>query len=103
MLRATRQFGPAIFVILLSFSGTSVRAQQRTMAPSDFVNWLPITDADRQLKAPLVDKDAGAEVLQWRVHVVDELLSNTDFQRVLLPLRAAQDFRRKRQGKSRHH
>ena len=83
MLRAPRLFGLAIPAILASFSGTSALAQQRTMAPSDFVNWLPITDADRQLKAPLVEKDAGAEVLEWRVHIVDELLSNTDFQRVL--------------------
>src|SRR6476646_1737913 len=83
MFRPTRQFGPAIFAILATFSGTSARAQQRTMAPSDFVNWLPISDADRQLKAPLVEKDAGAEVLEWRVHIVDELLSGGDFQRVL--------------------
>ena len=83
MLRAPRLFGLAIPAILASFSGTSALAQQRTMAPSDFVAWLPITDADRQLKAPLVEKDAGAEVLEWRVHIVDELLSNTDFQRVL--------------------
>jgi hypothetical protein len=80
MSSPSRLFGLAIPAILASFTAL---AQQRTMAPSDFVNWLPITDADRQLKAPSVDKDAGAEVLQWRVHVVDELLSNTDFQRVL--------------------
>ncbi len=82
MFRAPRVFGLAIFTIAAIFSGTSARAQQRTIAPPEFQNWLPVTDADRQLKAPLVEKDAGAEVLQWRVHVVDELLSNTDFQRV---------------------
>lgn len=82
MFRPPRQFGLAIFAILASFSGTLAFAQQRTMAPSDFVNWLPITDADRQLKAPLVEKDAGAEVLEWRVHIVDELLSGREFQRV---------------------
>nr|MDP9115237.1 DUF3857 domain-containing protein [Acidobacteriota bacterium] len=82
MLRLTRQSGLAIFTILACFSSTSARAQQRTLAPSDFVSWLPITDADRQLKAPVVDKDAGAEVLEWRVHIVDELLSGREFQRV---------------------
>src|SRR5437870_9157486 len=57
-------------------------AQQRTLAPPEFVEWLPITDADRQLKSPNVEKDAGAEILLWRVHVVDEYLSE-GFQRVL--------------------
>ena len=69
MFRPTRQFGLVIPAVLALFSGTSARAQQRTMAPSDFVNWLPITDADRQLKAPLVEKDAGAEVLEPLVPV----------------------------------
>jgi hypothetical protein len=35
------------------------------------------------MKSPVVDPNAGAEVLVWRVHVVDELLSNSDLQRVL--------------------
>ena len=53
------------------------------MAPSEFVSWLPVSDAERALKSPSVEKDAGAEVLIWRVHVVDELLgSNRDLQRV---------------------
>ncbi|HEX3746762.1 MAG TPA: DUF3857 domain-containing protein [Bryobacteraceae bacterium] len=34
--------------------------------------WEPITDADRQLHAPLVDKDAGVEAIFWKVHVEDE-------------------------------
>ena len=54
------------------------------MAPSDFIAWLPITDEERQQKAPLVEKDAGAEILLWRAHVVDELLGNNrDLQRVV--------------------
>ncbi len=73
MFRAPRLFGPVIFAIAAAFSVASASAQQKTLAPPEFQNWLPITDADRQLKAPLVEKDAGAEVLQWRVHVVDEL------------------------------
>src|SRR5258708_2159436 len=58
-------------------------AQQKQFAPPEFVTWLPITDAERQMKNSAVEKDAGAEVLFWRVHVVDELLSgNRDLQRV---------------------
>ena len=34
------------------------------------------------MKSPSVEKDAGAEILFWRVHVVDEILSNVDLQRV---------------------
>jgi len=57
--------------------------QQRTLAPPEFQAWLPITDAERGLKSPAVEKDAGAEVLLWRVHVVDELLGdNQSLQRV---------------------
>jgi hypothetical protein len=52
-----------------------VWAQQKTPPPGEFVQWLPITDSERQMKGPLVDKDAGAEILLWRVHVVDEYLS----------------------------
>src|SRR5581483_9977178 len=67
-------------VILISGSAS---AQQKTNAPSEFVSWLPVTDAERALKSPMVEKDAGAEVLVWRVHVVDELLGNNrDLQRV---------------------
>ena len=53
------------------------------MAPPEFAGWIPITDAERSLKNPSVEKDAGAEILIWRVHVVDELLgNNADLQRV---------------------
>jgi hypothetical protein len=53
------------------------------MAPVEFVSWLPITDAQRNMKSASVEKDAGAEILIWRVHVVDELLgNNADLQRV---------------------
>jgi transglutaminase-like putative cysteine protease len=42
--------------------------------------WLPITDAEKNQKAPLVDKTAGVEALFWRVHVWDEVVSS-DWQR----------------------
>jgi hypothetical protein len=56
-------------------------AQQKTSAPPEFIAWPPISDADRAQKAPMVEKDAGAEILQWRVHVVDEF-TGQDLQRV---------------------
>src|SRR5690349_20233598 len=67
---------------LLSMAAPRAGAQQKTMAPAEFVSWLPVTDAQRNLKSASVEKDAGAEILIWRVHVVDELLSNSDLQRV---------------------
>ncbi len=42
--------------------------------------WLPLTDAEREQKAPKIDKAAGAEALFWRVHVWDEVMSS-DWQR----------------------
>ena len=62
---------------------SQIPAQQKTPAPPEFVSWLPIAPAEQQMKSPVVDPNAGAEVLTWRVHVVDELLSNSDLQRVL--------------------
>lgn len=46
------------------------------------IAWLPVTDAERNMKEPVVDKDAGVEALFWRVHVRDEILARQDFQRV---------------------
>jgi hypothetical protein len=51
------------------------------MAPSEFIAWLPVSEGERTMKAPVVEKDAGAEILLWRVHVVDESLGS-DLQRV---------------------
>ncbi len=46
------------------------------------ITWLPVTDAERRMDTPVVDKDAGVEALFWRVHVVDEPVGDT-MQRVL--------------------
>ena len=46
------------------------------------ITWLPITDAERAMKAPVVEKDAGVEALFWRVHLRDEVMGQ-DLQRVL--------------------
>jgi hypothetical protein len=53
-------------------------------APATAVNiaWLPVTDAERQMSAPIVEKSAGVEALFWRVHVLDEI-QGQDLQRVL--------------------
>jgi hypothetical protein len=71
------------FAICSLFAIAPLTAQQKTRAPEEFVRWLPISDAERQQKAPQVEKDAGAEILLWRVHVVDELVGGEDLQRVL--------------------
>ena len=56
-------------------------AQQKQFAPPEFQAWPPVTDAEKGLQAPVVEKDAGAEVLVWRAHLVDEVLSR-GYQRV---------------------
>src|SRR5579862_8193699 len=75
-------FACSIVALVSGFSSNSAMAQQKTLAPSDFLAWLPITDAEHDLKAPTVEKDAGAEILFWRVHIIDEFLSGRDVQRV---------------------
>jgi hypothetical protein len=62
------------FFIIPLFSLIPASAQQSGQAPPEFVNWLPLSDSERQQPAPSVDKDAGAEILLWRVHVVDEFV-----------------------------
>jgi hypothetical protein len=69
-------------VVTALYTSQPVSAQQNTRAPVEFTNWLPISDTERELKNSVVEKDAGAEVLVWRVHVVDEYLSD-GLQRVL--------------------
>ena len=66
--------------ILIVFFAGQAMAQLQTNVPGEFVAWLPVTDAERQMKTPLVDKDAGAEVLFWHVHVVDDR-AGSDLQR----------------------
>ncbi len=68
----------AKFILTLFFlAGLSVSGQVGVN-----VSWLPITEAERSLKAPLVEKDAGVEALFWRVHVIDEF-KGQDLERVL--------------------
>jgi hypothetical protein len=37
--------------------------------------WLPISDAEMRMKAPVVDPKAGIEAIFWRVHVMDDFSS----------------------------
>jgi Domain of Unknown Function with PDB structure (DUF3857) len=57
-------------------------AQVKSPVPGEFIAWLPVSDAERALKAPMVEKDAGAEILLWHVHVVDER-QGQDLQRII--------------------
>src|SRR5208282_5158983 len=83
MPRPFLRFALSIVGIFAGICSQPGAAQQKTMAPADFTAWLPLSDAERDQKSPLVEKDAGAEILLWRVHVVDELLGdNRSFQRV---------------------
>src|SRR6185437_16214721 len=52
--------------VTLSFFAVSALSAQ----PIDTA-WLPITDAEKALKAPTVEPDAGVEGIFWRVHVED--------------------------------
>jgi hypothetical protein len=67
-----------LVIILFALASLPALAQTNTID----IAWLPITDAERNMKAPVVDKDAGVEALFWRVHVRDEVTSGRDVQRV---------------------
>jgi hypothetical protein len=60
----------------------SALAQSKAPPPPEFAGWLPITDEERSVKAPVVEKDAGAEILLWRVRVADEF-QGSDLQRIV--------------------
>jgi hypothetical protein len=65
-------------LILYFLTGLPSSAQMRAVN----ISWLPLTEAERSLKSPAVEKDAGVEALFWRVHVIDEF-KGQDLQRVL--------------------
>ena len=68
------------FACLISFSSNSLFAQTPTGINT---RWDPVTDSDRNLSAPLVDKNVGAEAIFWKVHVVDDYLNNVEPRRTL--------------------
>jgi hypothetical protein len=67
------------FVVTVLAAGC-VRAQ--APLPIDTA-WLPISNAEREMKAPLVEKDAGVEAIFWKVHVMDDVLGGQELQRIL--------------------
>src|SRR5690349_17462366 len=64
------------------FSASAFAQATNHFAPAEFQDWPQITDAEKQMRSPLVEKDAGAEVLVWKAYVVDEFLSLSTLQRV---------------------
>jgi hypothetical protein len=55
--------------LLLAWSA----AAAPTINVLNIVQWLPVTEEERNLKAPRIDPEAGAEGLFWHVWVVDSL------------------------------
>lgn len=48
-------------------------AAGQTPMPASNAFWVPVTEAEKAIKAPVVEKDAGVEALFWRVAVMDEV------------------------------
>lgn len=67
--------------IALLYVSALPRFYGETQRPID-ITWLPVTNAERNMKTPVVDKNAGVEALFWKVHVRDEVLGGRDLQRV---------------------
>ncbi len=68
-----------ILATILLISATATFADENARS---YAFYEPVTDAERQMKAPIVDPNAGVEALFWRVHVWDERFGQ-DFQRVM--------------------
>jgi len=66
-------------MVVLLWGGAAASASVNGVA---ITQWLPVSDEERNLKAPKIDPDAGAEALFWRVHIVDEM-NGRDPQTVL--------------------
>ncbi len=59
---------PILATILLIWPAAAVADKNSR----SYAFYQPVTDAERQMKAPVVDPNAGVEALFWRVHVWDE-------------------------------
>ena len=70
------------FALGATIFSAAALAQPTHQPPPEFLDWPEITEGEKQMRAPLVEKDSGAEVLVWRVHVLDEVLSRNTLQRV---------------------
>jgi hypothetical protein len=80
MRHLAEHLGNSVVIAFLAACGAA-SALAQSLQPID-IAWLPVTDAERAMKTPVVDKDAGVEALFWRVHVRDELAGGRDLQRV---------------------
>jgi hypothetical protein len=71
MRNMTSQFRrrAAFPLVLLALAGTGAFAAVPVVTADNY--WLPVTDAEIQMKAPVVDPKAGIEALFTRVHVAD--------------------------------
>ena len=68
-------------LVLLALAGARAFAATPIVPADNF--WLPITDAEMKLKAPIVDKNAGVEALFTRIHVADDFSASSDeFHRI---------------------
>ena len=67
--------------LLLLLAALPAAAQSRAAIDT---TWLPVTDAERSLASPVVEKNAGVEALFWTIHVQDEMSSDgRGYERVL--------------------
>ncbi len=68
-------------LLLLLLAALPAAAQSRAAIDS---TWLPVTDAERSLASPVVEKNAGVEALFWTIHVQDEMSGDgRGYERVL--------------------
>lgn len=72
LVRMVRLFALLSSITLVSYGQAPLAAVE--------IGWLPVTEAEKALKEPSVEKTAGVEAIFWREHVWDELLSQ-DWQR----------------------
>jgi hypothetical protein len=63
------------FPLVLAALAMSLAVPALAAPPEAFfsTDWLPVTDAERQMSAPVVEKGAGVEALFWRTWVDDNL------------------------------
>ncbi|MBM3757396.1 MAG: DUF3857 domain-containing protein, partial [Acidobacteria bacterium] len=66
--------------LFLLLSSITVSSYGQAPLAAVEIAWLPVTEAERAQKDPVVDKTAGVEAIFWREHVWDELFSQ-DWQR----------------------
>jgi transglutaminase-like putative cysteine protease len=79
-----RSVGIAAIAMLLGASAAADQSVNRIQSVNvvNITQWLPVTDEERNLNAPRIDPDAGAEALFWRVHVTTDIVGR-DFEALL--------------------